>query len=75
MALTQDEIDLFTAQRAALWSVYVSGQLTVEFGDRRVTYQSSKDLKAAIDAIDATLNAASDEPRPRSYLGYSSKGF
>lgn len=48
MALTKSDID-------ALERALASGELTVEYGGRRVTYRSIAELKAALDYAQAAL--------------------
>jgi hypothetical protein len=63
------------ADLAAIDAVIARGELSVEFADRRVTYRSIDELLRARAVIAAELDAGAAEPRPRQYLGYTSKGF
>lgn len=56
MALTFTQADL-----DALKAAFVTGALTVEIGDRKVTYRSQRDLLAAINMVDAAINGISDD--------------
>lgn len=61
-------------QLEAIEAAIGSGELTVEYDGKKVTYRSMADLKAARDLIKAELEAsgaiASGTP-PRSYTAFS----
>lgn len=56
----------YAAQEAKLDEAIASGVLTVEFGDRRVTYRSLTELLAARD--DVRRRAAQEAGAPVSHL-------
>jgi hypothetical protein len=70
MALTVDQI---RTSLDALYAALGSGQLSVTYYNRSVTFRSIDDLLLAIAKFEALLAAALS--RPKQYLGYSRKGF
>ena len=65
MAITQSDID-------KLDRAIVSGVMTVEYEDHRVTYQSISEMLKAKSLMTAQLQGAG---RPRYRVGTVSKGF
>jgi len=64
----------FTAtQLQALQDALTSGELTVEFDGKRVTYRSIAELKAAIAVVEDALAAAGELTAPTriSYASFS----
>jgi hypothetical protein len=64
MAFTSSDLDAINAAIA-------TGELTVEYNGRRVTYRSMADLLQAKRVIEAELQL---QPRPRTSLAYRDKG-
>ena len=60
MALSQTDLD-------NLDSAIATGELTVEFDGRRVTYRSIPELKAARQHVATQLAVASGQRRPGAY--------
>lgn len=67
MAWTQAQLD-------AIESAIASGELTVRFGDRTVTYRSMEELLQARAVIKESLAAASGTARDRFSFAQASKG-
>ncbi len=68
MAYTQTDLDRI---RAAI----ASGELSVRFGERSVTYRSIRELRDAEAAISASVNTANDVIPVRRHQIVSSKGW
>jgi hypothetical protein len=66
MAWTQDQLD-------AIEAAIASGELTVRFGDRMVTYRSMDELLRARDVIRDGLAAQSGDAKERHSYGQVSK--
>lgn len=66
MAFTQTQLDAIDAAIA-------SGELTVSFGDRSVTYRSMSDLRRARELIKAEMQAAGTLPAV-TRTSYASRG-
>jgi hypothetical protein len=66
MAWTQDQLD-------AIEAAIASGELTVRFGDRMVTYRSMDELLRARDVIRDGLAAQSGSTKERHSYGQVSK--
>lgn len=67
MAFTQDDLD-------ALDEAIASGELSVDFGDRKVVYRSIEQLKSAKAHIESCMAKASGKRRPSSFRVNVSKG-
>lgn len=67
MAWTQAQLD-------AIESAIASGELTVRFGDRTVTYRSMEELLQARGVIKEALAAESGTTTDRFSYGQTSKG-
>jgi hypothetical protein len=63
MAFTEDDLEKI---RRAI----ATGEKTVQFSDRSVTYRSIDELRQAEQAIAASLTGA-----PKQFLAYTDKGF
>lgn len=63
-----------TADLAAVESALASGELSVQYADRRVQYRSVDELMRAREAISKDLDAAAGKRRPRSFRLNVSKG-
>lgn len=63
MAFTTDDLE-------AIRRAIASGERSVQFADRSVTYRSMEELLSAETRIASELSA-----RPKQSLGYSEKGF
>ena len=59
---------------AAIESAIASGELSVQYADRRVTYRSVDELLKARELIAKALNDADDKRRPRQFRLNVSKG-
>jgi len=67
MAYTQTQLE-------ALQAALASGELSVRFADRQVTYRSIEELKAAIAEVQAALQTTAGT-RVRQHLVHTDKGF
>lgn len=67
MAWTQNDIDTLKAAIA-------SGVLEVEYHDRRVKYQTTKDMLEALGLMQQEVSAAAGTARPYTRIG-TRKGF
>jgi len=72
VALTMTELD---AARDALLRALNTGEKTVAYADRSVTYRSVDEILDALRAIDAQIAAAATTPRPRQWAAFASKGL
>lgn len=63
-----------TADLAAVESALASGELSVQYADRRVQYRSVAELMQAREMITKELDAAAGKRRPRSFRLNVSKG-
>ena len=53
------------AQYNALLAAYASGQLTVEYADKKVTYRSLADMERILNLMNAQLNPSAAASRVR----------
>ncbi len=72
MAYTQQELQTIIAR---LETALGRGELTVEFGDRRVTYQSAEEIRSRITYFTGLLNTVTGTTRPKQAFAVASKGF
>lgn len=72
MDFTQLELE---TQRKALKKAIFSGARSVQFGDRRVEYNSLADMQAALDSIEKEISKGGGSPRVRRRLIYTSRGY
>jgi hypothetical protein len=63
-----------TADLAAVEAAIASGELSVQYADRRVQYRSIDELMRAREAIAQALNSAAGKRRPRHFRLNVSKG-
>jgi hypothetical protein len=63
-----------TADLAAVESALASGELSVQYADRRVQYRSVAELTQAREMIIKELDAAAGKRRPRAFRLNVSKG-
>lgn len=62
------------AQYNALLAAYASGQLTVEYADKKVTYRSLADMERILNLMNAQLNPSAAASRVR-HTSYTSGHF
>lgn len=63
-----------SADLAAVEAALASGELSVQYADRRVQYRSIDELMRARETISKELDAAAGKRRPRSFRLNLSKG-
>jgi hypothetical protein len=64
-----------TTDRDALKAAIKDGVRSVSYSDRTTTYGSLAEMREVLAMIDAELDAGSETPRPRVWLGSGSKGL
>lgn len=63
-----------TADLAAVEAAIASGELSVQYADRKVQYRSIDELMRARDTISKELDVSAGKRRPRSFRINLSKG-